>query len=70
MQHEDVLHSCATAAAGEGEDHQRRVSRLFSYRKRFSRVSWIGSIVQTAFVKNIQKRIFTFVIFVNFENSH
>ena len=40
------------------------------YRKRFSReFRGIGSIVQTGFVKNKQKRICTFVIFVNFENS-
>ena len=52
LQHEDVLHSCCWRRRRSPEKN----SRVFSYRKRFSReFRGIGSIVQTDFVKNIQK---------------
>jgi len=69
LQHEDVLH-CAHSCCWRRRRSPEKSLRVFSYRKRFSReFRWIGSIVQTGFVKNTQKRICTFVIFVNFENS-
>ena len=55
LQHEDVLHSCAQLLL-EKEKITREEFEGFLYRKRFSRVfRRFGSIVQTAFVKNIQK---------------
>ena len=61
-----AVHSCCWRRRRSPE----KSLRVFSYRKRFSQeFRWIGSIVQTGFVKNTQKRICTFVIFVNFENS-
>ena len=69
MQHENVLHSCAKLLLERKRSTEKSLKH-FSYRKRFSRAfRRFGSIVQTAFVKNRQKQIFIFVIFVNFENS-
>ena len=66
LQHEDVLHSCAQLLL-----EKEKINRdEFEEWKRFSQENQrFGSIVQTTFVKNRQKQIYVFVIFVNFENS-